>query len=104
MIYLDKESLSANKIISQRLGFSPCIRLTLDFTKTEYKTYLAQNQEKLDSYKGELRTYANVVTSKYESQEFYAELYDAGINYMLVNNALSLCTYIANNCGPASYN
>ena len=103
VIYLDKGSVGPNEVISKQYGFSPCIRLTLDFTETEYKTYLAKNQETLDSYKGKLRTYANVVTSKYESQEFYAELYDAGITFQLVNKVFELCTYIADTFEPTPY-
>jgi hypothetical protein len=103
VIYGDQGNATANDRMTKQYGFNPCIRLFLSFTNTEYKDYLSKNQSKLDSYKGKFRTYANVTTPKYESQAFYAELYDAGITFQLVDKAFDLCTYIADTFEPTPY-
>jgi len=106
----DKNTLANNNKVIRGYNFNPGIRLFCNFSDYSYKTYLSDNKAKLDSYKGKLRTYADVhnTSTKYpenkESHEFYAELYDAGINYMLVNKALMLCTYIAENFEPTQTN
>ena len=93
----DQGSLSGNNKIIRAHDFNYGIRLFVNFGETNYKTYLSENKTKLDSYKGKLRTYADVHNGNNESHAFYAELYEAGINYHLVNKALSLCQYIAAN-------
>jgi len=93
----DQNTLSNNNKIIRAHDFNPGIRLFVNFADVNYKTYLKDNKTKLDAYKTKLRTYADVHNGNNESKEFYAELYDAGINYMLVNKALLLCTYIADN-------
>lgn len=93
----DKNTLASNNKIINGYHFNPGIRLFCNFSDYSYKTYLSDNKAKLNSYKGKIRTYADVHNGNNESHAFYGELYDAGINYMLVNKALSLCTYIANN-------
>lgn len=99
----DAGTLATNKKTMTNYGFNLGIRLSCDFSGYSYKTYLADNKTKLDAYKSKLRTYADVhgTNSKYpenkESHEYYAALFDGGINYMLVNKALLLCTYIAEN-------
>ena len=100
----DQNSASSNKKLANAYDFNPGIRLFVNFADIEYKQYLKDNKAKLDSYKGKLRTYTDVHNGNNESHAFYAELYEAGINYMLVNKALSLCTYIANNFEPTQYN
>jgi hypothetical protein len=100
----DQNSYTNNKKLINGHNFNPGIRLFVNFADIEYKQYLKDNKAKLDSYKGKLRTYADVHNGNNESHAFYAELYEAGINYMLVNKALSLCTYIANNFEPTQYN
>ncbi|MGM9643291.1 MAG: glycerophosphodiester phosphodiesterase family protein [Eubacteriales bacterium] len=90
-------------------NFNPGVRLGCDFSKYSYTTYLADNAEKLAAYKTKLRTYADVhgTSSSFpensESHEYYAALYEGGINYQLVNKALLLCTYIAENFEPTPY-
>lgn len=93
----DQGTLAANNKIIRGHDFNYGIRLFVDFGTTNYKTYLEENKTKLDSYNGKLRTYADVHNGGNESHTFYGELYDAGINYFLVNKALSLCQYIAAN-------
>ena len=93
----DQGNLSGNQKIIRAHDFNYGIRLFVNFGETDYKTYLSNNKTKLDSYKGKLRTYADVHNGNNESHEFYGLLYEAGINYHLVNKALSLCQYIAAN-------
>ncbi len=93
----DSGTLANNNKVIRGHDFNPGVRLFVDFGETNYKTYLSQNKTKLDAYKGKLRTYADVHNGNNESHAFYAELYEAGINYHLVNKALSLCQYIAAN-------
>ncbi len=99
----DAGTLASNNKTIRAHDFNPGIRLFVDFGETNYKTYLENNKTKLDSYKGSLRTYADVHNGNNESKAFYGELYEAGINYHLVNKALLLCTYIADNFGPTEY-
>lgn len=100
----DQNTLASNNKIIRGHDFNPGVRLFVNFGEVNYKTYLKDNKTKLDAYKGKLRTYADVHNGGNESQEFYGELYEAGINYHLVNKALLLCTYIAENFEPAPYN
>ena len=93
----DQNTLANNNKIIRAHDFNPGIRLFVNFADVNYKEYLKNNKTKLDSYKGKLRTYADVHNGNNESHAFYAELYEAGINYHLVNKALSLCQYIAAN-------
>lgn len=102
VIFANQGSYSKNDVVARRNGFTPCVRL-LNFSGADYQEYLTKNQDQLDSYKGKFRTYANV-TCKFESQEFYAELYEAGITFQLVNKALDLCTYISATFEPTPYN
>ena len=99
----DASSLSANNKVIKAHDFNPGIRLFVNFGDVDYKEYLKNNKVKLDSYKGKLRTYADVHNGNNESHAFYAELYEAGINYHLVNKALSLCQYIAANFEATEY-
>ena len=99
----DQNTLSANNKIIRAHDFNPGIRLFVNFGDINYKDYLEQNKQKLDSYKGKLRTYADVHNGNNESHEFYGLLYEAGINYHLVNKALSLCQYIAANFEATEY-
>ncbi len=99
----DQNTLANNNKIIRAHDFNPGIRLFVNFADVNYKTYLKDNASKLNSYKGKLRTYADVHNGNNESKEFYAELYEAGINYHLVNKAFLLCTYIADNFEPAPY-
>jgi glycerophosphoryl diester phosphodiesterase len=100
----DQNTLASNNKIIKGHDFNPGIRLFVNFGDVNYKTYLKDNASKLNSYKGKLRTYADVHNGNNESKEFYAELYEAGINYHLVNKAFLLCTYIADNFEPTPYN
>ncbi len=93
----DQGTLSGNNKVIRAHDFNYGIRLFVNFGDVNYKEYLKNNKTKLDSYKGKLRTYADVHNGNNESHAFYAELYEAGINYHLVNKALSLCQYIAAN-------
>jgi len=93
----DQNTLANNNKIIRAHDFNPGIRLFVNFSDINYKEYLKNNKTKLDSYKGKLRTYADVHNGNNESHAFYGELYEAGINYHLVNKALSLCQYIAAN-------
>ncbi len=99
----DANTLSANNKVIKGHDFNPGIRLFVNFGDVDYKEYLKNNKTKLDSYKGKLRTYTDVHNGNNESHAFYAELYEAGINYQLVNKALSLCQYIAANFEATEY-
>ena len=99
----DQNTLSSTKKLISSHGFNPGVRIGANFADVDYKLYLSKYEDKLSSYKGKLRTYTDVHNGNNESHAFYAELFDAGINYMLVNKALSLCTYIANNFEPTQY-
>ena len=99
----DQGTLSGNNKIIRAHDFNYGVRLFVNFGDINYKTYLANNKTMLDSYKGKLRTYADVHNGNNESHAFYAELYEAGINYHLVNKALSLCQYIAANFEATEY-
>ncbi|MBO5702252.1 MAG: glycerophosphodiester phosphodiesterase family protein [Clostridia bacterium] len=99
----DQNTLASNKKTINAYDFNPGIRLSVNFGDIDYKKYLEENKDKLASYKDKLRTYADVHNGNNESHAFYAELYDAGINYFLVNKALSLCTYIAENFSATEY-
>lgn len=99
----DANSLSSNNKVIKAHDFNPGIRLFVNFGDVDYKEYLKNNKVKLDSYKGKLRTYADVHNGNNESHEFYGLLYEAGINYHLVNKALSLCQYIAANFEATEY-
>ena len=99
----DANSLSSNNKVIKAHDFNPGIRLFVNFGDVDYKEYLRNNKVKLDSYKGKLRTYTDVHNGNNESHAFYAELYEAGINYQLVNKALSLCQYIAANFEATEY-
>ena len=99
----DANSLSSNNKVIKGHDFNPGIRLFVNFGDVDYKEYLKNNKVKLDSYKGKLRTYTDVHNGNNESHAFYAELYEAGINYHLVNKALSLCQYIAANFEATEY-
>ncbi len=82
---------------------NPGVRLFIDANTANYSEYIKDNKSKLDSYRGKLRTYIDAHNQGNESHEFYAELYEGGINYLLVNKALLLCQYIAENFDPAPY-
>lgn len=99
----DVGTFSANNKIIQEHGFNPGIRFAFAESGTSYKTFLSNNKGKLKSYKGKLRTYSHVYNAGSESHDFYAELYEAGINYHIVNKALLICTYIAENFEPTPY-
>ncbi len=105
----DESTLSTTMRPIRSNEFNPGVRLGCDFSKYSYKTYLKDNESKLNAYKTKLRTYADVhgTNSEFpenqESFEYYEALYEAGINYQLVNKALLLCRYIAENCAPAPY-
>ena len=99
----DQNTFANNNKVIRGHDFNPGIRLSVNFADINYKDYIEQNKAKLNSYKEKLRTYADVHNGNNESHAFYAELYDAGINYMLVNKALSLCTYIADNFSATEY-
>ncbi len=105
----DANTLSATMRPIRSYEFNPGVRLGCNFADYSYKTYLKDNASKLNGYKGKIRTYADIhnTNSAYpenkESFEFYGELYEGGINYQLVNKALLLCQYIAQNFEPADH-
>lgn len=84
-------------------GLSYAMRLTCNFSEYSYKTFLADNKERFEGFKGKIRLYADVHNTNpaypenCESEAFYQELCDAGINIQLVNNGFMLCKYIAEN-------
>ena len=104
VIFGDQNTLASNKKLADGHNFNYGIRLFVNFGDIDYKQYLKENETKLSAYKNKLRTYADVHNGNNESHAFYAELYDAGINYFLVNKALLLCTYIADNFEATPHN
>lgn len=105
----DGGTLTATMRPIRSYDFNPGVRLGCNFADYSYKTYLEKNADKLAAYKTKLRTYADVhgTSSSYpenkESYDFYEALYEGGINYMLVNKALLLCSYIAQTSEPTPY-
>ena len=87
-------------------GLSYAMRLTCNFSEYSYKTFLADNKARFEGFKGVIRVYADVhnTNAAYpencESEAFYKELYDAGINVQLVNKGFMMCKYIAENFSP----
>ncbi len=90
-------------------GLSYAMRLTCNFSEYSYKTFLADNKSRFESFKGVIRVYADVhnTNAAYpencESEAFYQELYDAGINIQLVNKGFMMCKYIAENFSATEY-
>ncbi len=90
-------------------GLSYAMRLTCNFSEYSYKAFLEENKSRFESFKGVIRVYADVHNTNvaypenHESEEFYQELCDAGINIQLVNNGYLMCTYIAKTCSPTEY-
>ena len=70
-----------------------------DFSKFTLDEYLSKVSTILSGLSGRARCYidAHGNNSRYETPEYYAKLYDAGINILLVNKGLSLCQYIEQN-------
>lgn len=87
-------------------GLSYAMRLTCNFSEYSYKAFLEENKSRFESFKGVIRVYADVhnTNAAYpencESEAFYQELYDAGINIQLVNKGFMMCKYIAENFSP----
>lgn len=85
------------------------MRLTCNFSQYSYKDFLAENKARFEGFKGKIRMYADVhnTNAAYpencESDAFYQELYDVGINVQLVNYGYNLCTYIAKNFTATEY-
>lgn len=102
-----KANLAERTIKSYDLSYA--MRLTCNFSQYSYKTFLADNKERFEGFKGIIRMYADVHNTNpaypenCESEAFYQELCDAGINVQLVNNGFLMCTYIAKTCSPAEY-
>lgn len=87
-------------------GLSYAMRLTCNFSEYSYKAFLEENKSRFESFKGVIRVYADVhnTNAAYpencESEAFYKELYDVGINVQLVNKGFMMCKYIAENFEP----
>lgn len=103
---------STGTLVSREIksyGLSYAMRLTCNFSGYSYKTFLAENKERFESFKGVIRVYADVhnTNAAYpencESEAFYKELYDAGINIQLVNKGFMMCKYIAENFSATEY-
>ena len=111
MIFMLPNNASADALsmIIRANNFDYTMRLTCNFSDYSYKTFLSNNASRFKDFKDTIRMYADVhnTNTKYpenkESHEFYGILYDAGINVQLVNRGLLLCSYIAENFGPAEY-
>lgn len=99
-----KADLAARAIKSY--GTCYAMRLTCNFSGYSYKTFLADNKTRFEGFKGVIRMYADVHNTNpaypenCESEAFYKELYDAGINVQLVNKGFMMCKYIAENFEP----
>ncbi len=100
-------SLVAREVKSYGLCYA--MRLTCNFSEYSYKTFLADNKSRFESFRGVIRVYADVhnTNAAYpencESEAFYKELYDAGINIQLVNKGFMMCKYIAENFSATEY-
>lgn len=79
------------------------MRLTFNLSEFGYNTFLSENKDRLDGFKGKIRIYADVhnTNAKYpqnkESYELYETLYNAGINIQLADKSLLICKYVAEN-------
>ncbi len=100
---IDTGTLSGNNSIINAHDFTPFVRFGFSEVGEDYKKYLSSVKNKLNAYKGKLRMLSFVYNAQCESHDFYAEVYEAGINYHIVNKALLLCTYIAENFEPTPY-
>ena len=102
-----KADLLARSIKSYDLSYM--MRLTCNFSEYSYKDFLAENKARFEGFKGKIRMYADVHNTNpaypenCESDAFYQELYDVGINVQLVNYGYNLCTYIAKNFTATEY-
>lgn len=102
-----KADLLLRSIKSYDLSYM--MRLTCNFSEYSYKTFLEENKTRFEGFKGKIRIYADVhnTNAAYpenrESDAFYQELYDVGINIQLVNYGYNLCTYIAKNFTATEY-
>ncbi len=93
----------AVKIYTICTDFTHGVRFGFSEVGESYKKFLSANRSKLDVYKGKLRMQSFVYNARCESHDFYAEIYETEINYHIVNEALLLCTYIAENFEPTPY-
>ncbi len=102
-----KADLAARSIKSYDICYA--MRLTCNFSEYSYKTFLADNKSRFEGFKGKIRMYADVHNTNpaypenCESEAFYQELYDVGINIQLVNNGFMMCKYIAENFSATEY-
>ncbi len=102
-----KADLLTRTIKSYDLSYM--MRLTCNFSEYSYKTFLEENKTRFEGFKGKIRMYADVhnTNAAYpencESEAFYKELYDAGINVQLVNKGFMMCKYIAENFTATEY-
>ena len=102
-----KADLLARTIKTYDLSYM--MRLTCNFSEYSYKTFLADNKTRFEGFKGKIRIYADVhnTNAAYpencESEAFYQELYDVGINIQLVNKGFMMCKYIAENFSATEY-
>ena len=90
-----------NTIKTNKLDY--CVRLTnCDFSDISAADFVSTNQSKLAGLKGKARIYidAHGGGSKYETEQDWVMLNEAGINVLLVNKGFKLCQYICENFEP----
>ncbi len=81
-----------------------CVRLTnCDFDDISAEELVTKYKSNLVGLKGKARVYidAHGSGSKYETEDTWAMLNEAGINLLLVNRGFRLCQYICENFEPA---
>lgn len=102
-----KADLLTRTIKSYNLSYM--MRLTCNFSEYSYKAFLEDNKTRFEGFRGKIRMYADVHNTNpaypenCESEAFYKELYDAGINIQLVNKGFMMCKYIAQNFSATEY-
>ena len=108
-VIINKASYNDIYPLHHFFGFSMVGRLSSDFSKYSYKTYLSDHANKFADLKGRVRVVVGIygTNSAYpenkESFEFYEVLYEAGINFPFVEKGFLLCQYIALTASPTEY-
>ena len=98
---------SAALTVIKTNDLDPVVRLTdYDWSAMTYQKYLSDNESKFRTFKGKARMYIDANangTNITETPAVWDDLYDAGINILLINKGLDFCRYIKDNYQPETY-
>lgn len=73
------------------------------FRIKEYRDYLTSAAVFTDAYKDECRIHALCHNAEMENAEVWDTLYENGVDFIMVDNGVALCRYIAENFAPTEY-